>query len=122
LIGAFATNYLIKPRFTVDMDVLIAANLKNAWRLAAGLNDFGFSSHGLMPEEFSDPVAFIQLGRPPYRIEICNRISGFSNEAAWAGVVDFVLDGFPSEFWDANSGFRTSWLPGTTRIASTSGT
>jgi len=47
------------------------------------LNQFGFESLGVDEEDFLKKGQVIQLGLPPYRIDLLNEIEALSFEDAW---------------------------------------
>ena len=52
IVGGYAMGYWGWPRYTKDMDLLVAANEENARRIVAALRDFGFESSDLAPDDF----------------------------------------------------------------------
>ena len=95
VVGAIAVSYHAHPRNTGDLDVLIRPTLENAQRMPAVLNAFGFSGHGLQPEDFIRPGKFLQLGVPPRRIDLLNQISGVAFDQLWDQRVFAEIEGTP---------------------------
>jgi hypothetical protein len=71
------------PRFTGDLDVWIATDLDNAARVVQVLQGFGFGGLKLTVSDFTQPGYAIQLGRPPYRIDILTSIDAVDFGAAY---------------------------------------
>lgn len=93
VVGAVALAYHGVPRYTGDLDVLIRNSPENARRLETTLAAFGFASLGLKAADFVDSYQVIQLGKPPFRIDLLTSINGVSFDEAWAGRVEGELAG-----------------------------
>ena len=78
IVGAYALAYHGAPRYTGDIDLLIKMGRKNASRIVTAINEFGFASLGLTEEDFLEPNMVIQLGQPPFRIDILTSITSVS--------------------------------------------
>jgi hypothetical protein len=76
IVGGYAVAAHGHPRFTKDIDVWLWTDRRNAERLIAALDDFGFGSLGLTADDFSEPEVVIQLGYPPKRIDLLTSIDG----------------------------------------------
>jgi len=70
VVGGYAVAYHGYPRYTKDMDVWIKPEPSNAEKVIEALEQFGMGSLGLTPDDFLEPGQIIQLGYPPYRIDI----------------------------------------------------
>ena len=60
----------MRPRFTGDLDILIRPTPKNAAKIVAVLNKFGFGNLGVSASDFTTSEQLIQLGRAPKRIDL----------------------------------------------------
>jgi hypothetical protein len=78
IVGAYALALHGAPRYTGDMDIFVKADRGNAQRILAALEEFGFGSVGLTPEDFAIPENIIQLGVPPVRVDIVTSLTGVS--------------------------------------------
>ena len=85
VVGAHALAFHGAPRFTGDMDVLVRPDVRNARRIVAALDDFGFTSLGLTVEDFANPGKVVQLGVAPVRIDIVTSLTGVSWKEAVRG-------------------------------------
>jgi hypothetical protein len=85
VVGAHALAFHGVPRYTGDLDVLVRPENTNARRILAALDEFGFASLGLTPEDFSQPGKVVQLGVAPVRVDIITSLTGVSWEDAFAG-------------------------------------
>jgi len=88
VVGAHAVAYHAKPRYTKDIDVLIEPSEANAERLLQALDDFGFGSLDLSPEDFASPGKIVQLGYEPNRVDFITSLGAVGFEEAWAGRVE----------------------------------
>jgi len=98
IVGAWARAFYGVPRSTGDIDFFVRASLENGERLVRALDQFGFASLGITPEDFLPPGRVIQLGIDPYRIDIITGISGVRFEEAWSERMHGEIDGVPAEF------------------------
>ena len=80
IIGGYAVAAHGHPRYTKDIDIWVHATEDNAPRLVQALNDFGFSSLGLVHTDFLEPDTIVQLGYPPRRIDLLTSPSGVEFE------------------------------------------
>jgi hypothetical protein len=83
IVGGHAVAVHGYPRFTGDLDVWIATDPENAVRVAKVLSDFGFVSLRFSAKDFARPGYAIQLGRPPYRIDILTSIDAVAFSRAY---------------------------------------
>lgn len=66
---------------------------ENASKVIAALEEFGFGSLGLTPQDFATPDLVIQLGYEPNRIDLLTGLTGVRFEDAYPHRVDVELDG-----------------------------
>lgn len=83
IVGGYAFAFHAKPRYTKDLDLLVAPTAENAANLLAALTDFGFGELPLTEEDFTQPGRIIQLGHPPNRIDLLTTLKGIEFEQAW---------------------------------------
>ena len=77
LVGGYAVGYHGYPRPTGDMDIWVARTRDNAQRLVEALAQFGF----ICPAELLlQENQLVQMGVPPFRIEILTTIDGVDLE------------------------------------------
>lgn len=93
LIGGYAVGYYGYPRATGDLDIWIAANLANAQRIMAALEEFGFGDTGMTASLFVEPDQIVRMGNAPLRIEIMTTISGLAFAEAFPKRVVESIDG-----------------------------
>lgn len=98
IIGAYALAFHGAPRYTGDIDILVKPDARNAQRVMAALDEFGFGSVGLKAEDFESPNKIVQLGVPPVRMDIITSITGFSWEEASSGRVQGKYGSLPVYF------------------------
>jgi hypothetical protein len=97
VVGGYALAFHGAPRYTRDMDILIRATRDNAARMLAAIAEFGFPFE-LAPEEFDKPDQILQIGYPPYRVDVITSIDGVSWEEAWNGRQAGECGGVPVHF------------------------
>lgn len=76
IIGGYAVIIYGYPRLTIDIDVWVNPTIDNSKKVIKTIKDFGFEFENLTFEDFNKPDNVIQLGRPPYRIDILTSIEG----------------------------------------------
>lgn len=69
VVGGYPVALHGHPRYTKDLDVWIELSPKNAENIINALEEFGFGSLGLKPEDFLERDQIIQLGYPPRGIK-----------------------------------------------------
>lgn len=84
LVGAYALAAHGLPRSTGDIDLWVRPTPENAERVWKALIQFGAPLSKLTREDLQEPGVVFQIGLPPNRIDILNRISGVDFQAAWA--------------------------------------
>ncbi|MEO0205257.1 MAG: hypothetical protein ABIL22_01115 [candidate division WOR-3 bacterium] len=83
IVGAFAVAFYARPRYTKDIDILIEPSQKNSNKIVKALDDFGFASLDLKPEDFVKEGRVIQLGYEPVRIDLMTSICGCTFDEVW---------------------------------------
>ena len=89
--GGFAVAYHGYPRFTGDMDILVARDADNAAKVLRVLGRFGFGSLDVTSADLMAEANVIQLGFPPVRIDLITSIDGVENSEVFA---DRIVDEF----------------------------
>ena len=102
IVGGYALGYNGAPRYTGDIDIYVKPDSRNAEHIMKALNDFGFGSVGITPEDFVKPDRVVQLGVPPVRIDIMTSISGVSWEEASSGCIDGKYGDVPVKYIGLN--------------------
>lgn len=93
IVGGYALAAHGLPRATGDLDAWIWTDSANADRLLAALDEFGFGGIGIGHDDLTSDDCVVQLGYPPYRIDLLTSISGVDFDVAWRRHVEVVLDG-----------------------------
>jgi Nucleotidyltransferase of unknown function (DUF6036) len=83
VVGGYAFAIHAYPRFTNDIDFLILTSKENVEKIILALKEFGFNKLNISPEDLMKEGKVIQLGNPPYRIDLLTSIDGISFEKAW---------------------------------------
>ena len=78
IIGAHAFAVHAEPRTTKDLDLFISSDEDNAKAAFRALAEFGAPLQGMTAADFCDGTTF-QIGQPPDRIDILQRIDGITS-------------------------------------------
>jgi hypothetical protein len=92
VVGGYAYGVHAEPRATKDLDLFIRSDEENSKAVYRALAQYGAPLDGLTPADFRDGTVF-QIGQPPARIDILQRIDGVSFEEAWEHRVEGQIDG-----------------------------
>jgi hypothetical protein len=95
IVGGHAFGVHAEPRTTRDLDLLIRSDPENAQAVFRALAQFGAPLAGMSPRDFADGTTF-QMGRPPERIDVIQRIDGVAFDDAWQNRIEGTLDGIPA--------------------------
>ena len=100
VVGAHALAAHGVPRATGDLDLWVEPTPENAGRAWRALAGFGapLGTLNIRETDFVQPDQVIQLGLPPYRIDIMTSISGVRFPEAWAGRLRGTLFDIPVAF------------------------
>ena len=98
VVGGYAMALHGRPRHTGDLDVWVDRRPENVARLMQALRDFGFGGLGLSEDDFSRPDQVVQLGYPPFRIDLLTSIDGVEFVKAWPRRREFASDGLVLHF------------------------
>jgi predicted nucleotidyltransferase len=93
LIGGYAVGLHGYPRYTKDLDIWIEISQDNARKVVKAIEDFGFASLGLTPEDFLKPGVFVQIGYPPVRIDLLTQPSGVEFAECYENREELEVDG-----------------------------
>jgi len=91
VIGGYAYGVHLEPRATKDLDLFIRSDEENSKAMFAALADFGAPLAGMSPADFRDGTVF-QMGQPPGRVDILQRIDGLTFDEAWENRIVGLID------------------------------
>ena len=91
VVGGYAYGVYAEPRATKDLDIFIRSDEENSRAVFQALAQFGAPLDGLSAADFMDGSTF-QIGQPPARIDLLQRIDGVSFDEAWPSRVQGVID------------------------------
>ncbi len=94
IVGGYAYGVYAEPRATKDLDIFIASEEANSKAVFRALLDFGAPLSGLSPVDFTDGSTF-QIGQPPARIDLLQRIDGISFDEAWKNRLEGSIGDLP---------------------------
>jgi hypothetical protein len=83
IVGGYAVMRYTEPRFTKDLDILIAVDDSNARAVYTALSEFGAPLHNLSAQDFAQEGYFYKMGSPPLRVDVLMSIPGVSFAEAW---------------------------------------
>ncbi|MDZ7625546.1 MAG: nucleotidyltransferase [Ignavibacteriaceae bacterium] len=83
VVGGYAFAIHAYPRFTNDIDFFILTTKPNVDKIISVLKEFGFEVSSISADDLLKKDKVIQLGEPPYRIDILTSIDGVNFEDAW---------------------------------------
>ena len=95
VVGGHAVAFHGHPRATKDLDVLIRPTPDNAERVFRALAAFGapLQAFDVNQEDFATYDGVLQIGVPPRRIDLLNRIAGVSFDEVIREGSTFDLEG-----------------------------
>ena len=76
LIGGYAVGVHSEPRYTKDLDIIVAPTPRNAPRVLRALEEFGAPIANLTREDLTRPGLLYVFGIPPLRVDVLNRLKG----------------------------------------------
>lgn len=92
IIGGHAFGVHAEPRTTQDLDLFIKSDPENAKAVFRALAQFGAPLAGMTEKDFIDGST-LQIGLPPNRIDVLQRIDGVTFDEAWEHRIEGVFDG-----------------------------
>lgn len=95
VVGGHAVAFHGHPRATKDLDILVRAVAENAARVYQALAAFGapLSTFEVGEADFATYDGILQIGLPPRRIDVINKATGITFEAAVRSGDTFVIEG-----------------------------
>jgi hypothetical protein len=91
IVGGIAVGFHAEPRFTKDLDVLIAVEAPDHLKLFECLREFGAPVDVLSAEEFLHPDFVFHFGVPPWRVDVLTSIPGVDFRSAYEDRVPLPL-------------------------------
>ena len=91
VIGAYALAFHGAPRFTGDLDLLVAPTVDNGARLLSAIAAFGFPTTAITPADIVAGRKVIEMGVPPIQLHIMSDIDGVTWDEVWAGKQEGML-------------------------------
>jgi hypothetical protein len=103
VISGYAVALHGYPRYTKDIDIWIEMSSENANRMLQALEQFGFASLDLQPQDFMTPDQVIQLGYPPSRIDLLTTPDGVNFAACYAAKIEVNIGDVLVNFIDLDN-------------------
>lgn len=91
IVGGYAFGVHAEPRATKDLDIFIRSDRENSEAVFRALAQYGAALDGMSPADFMDGSTF-QIGQPPARIDILQRIDGVTFGQAWQNRIEGHID------------------------------
>lgn len=100
VVGAHALAVHGVPRATGDLDVWIDRTPANVARVWQALAAFGAPLDGLgvTPADIEQADVVLQLGLPPYRVDLLTGVSGLEFADAWDRRAEALFEDVPTPF------------------------
>jgi hypothetical protein len=92
VVGGYAFGVHAEPRATKDLYVFIRPDPENSEAVFRALTQYGAPLDALSPADFRDGTVF-QIGQPPSRVDILQRIDGITFDEAWEHRLEGLIDG-----------------------------
>jgi hypothetical protein len=83
IVGGYAVMRYTEPRYTKDLDLLVAVDEGNPEAVYNALKEFGAPLAGLAVSDFAAEGYFYQMGRPPLRVDVLMSVPGVNFAEAW---------------------------------------
>lgn len=100
IVGGYSVAFHGYPRYTKNIDLLIAVDPENAKRMVQVIQDFGFASLDLTESDFLEQEMIIQIGMEPNRVDIICWITGFQFNDYYEKREEFVNNDLVLPFVD----------------------
>ena len=98
VVGGYAVMRYTEPRFTKDLDLLIAVDENNAQAIYTALAEFGAPLQNLEPQDFAEEGYSYQMGSPPLRVDVLMSIPGVIFAEAWQRKETITVAGVAMHF------------------------
>jgi predicted nucleotidyltransferase len=96
LVGGYAVGVYAEPRATKDMDVFLRPERDNSEAVYRALAAYEAPLNDIAPADFCNEPDFVfQIGQPPLRIDLLQKIDGVTFEEAWSKRTEAFIDGVP---------------------------
>ncbi len=100
VVGGYAVAVHGYPHYTKDIDIWLGLNKENSVKIIKVLEQFGFASLGLKPEDFLVPEQVIQLGYAPNRIDLLTSLAGVDFKSCYESRIEVKIDQIIVNFID----------------------
>lgn len=91
VVGGYAFGVHAEPQATTDLDLLIRSDEENSVAVFHAFTQYGAPLDGLSPRDFMDGSTF-QVGQPPARVYILQRIDGLTFDEAWENRIEGLIN------------------------------
>ena len=116
VVRGYAVGIHSEQRATKDLDLFIRSELKNSEAVYRALAEFGAPLDDITAADFRcDPNTVFQIGQPPARVDILQRIEGVDFDEAWKERIEANLDGIATHVISARHLVENKLLVGRLR-------
>lgn len=115
IVGGYSVAFHGYPRYTKDIDLLIAVAEENAEKMVNVINAFGFASLQLKRDDFLETGIIIQIGMEPNRVDIICGIEGFQFDLYYNNRITFSNGDLKLNFINKEGLKTTKILAGRTK-------
>ncbi|WP_347157088.1 hypothetical protein [Pontibacter chitinilyticus] len=98
IVGGYAVGIHGHPRYTGALDVWISSDEETAKTMVQVMQEFGFGSFGFSQSDFLADKNIIQLGYPPFRIDVLTSIDGVTFAECYLSKITMVDEGVSVNF------------------------
>jgi len=103
IVGGYALSFHGYIRNTYDIDIWLRKSVKTGEKMLRVLEEFFGETLELTVQDFSESNDFIQLGYPPYRIDLLKEISGVSFDDCYLKKLATQVSGIAVNYIDLES-------------------
>lgn len=91
IVGGYAFGVHAEPRATKDLDIFVRSDEENSKKIFRALIQYGAPLADFTSSDFMDGTTF-QIGQPPARVDILQRIDGVTFDQAWENRIEGFVD------------------------------
>jgi Nucleotidyl transferase of unknown function (DUF2204) len=98
IVGGYAYARYTEPRTTKDLDLFVRPDPENAPSVFQALAEYGTPLADTTVADLAKPSTVIQIGVPPFRIDVLFNIDGLTFDQAWETAEPAFVDEIPVRY------------------------
>ena len=98
IVGGYAYARYTEPRTTKDLDLFVRPDPGNAPSVFQALAEYGTPLGDTTVADLADPSTVIQIGVPPFRIDVLFNIDGLTFDQAWVTAEPALVNEIPVRY------------------------